>query len=245
MVSVLPQFKELKGVALDFLFPRFCVGCGKEGRYICNSCRSSLARIEAPICLKCGKPLLFSTDSFEIGRLLCSNCVDWKADIDAIRSPFKFEGVIRKAVHEFKYRNLRAIAGQLASLLGEYLVTECPISADVLVPVPLHSKRLKERGYNQSFLLANELSNFTGLPVNDSCLERNVYNVPQAKTKNVEERRQNVIGIFACKNGDLKDKKVLLIDDVTTSGATLNACAAALKTAGAASVCGLTLAREI
>jgi ComF family protein len=116
---------------------------------------------------------------------------------------------------------------------------------DVLVPVPLHSKRLRERGYNQSFLLAKELSNLTGLPVNDTCLERNVYNVPQAKTRNVEERRLNVIGIFTCKNEDLRDKKVLLIDDVTTSGATLNACASALKIAGAMSVCGLTLAREI
>jgi ComF family protein len=245
MVSVLPQLKELKGVALDFLFPRFCVGCGKEGQYICDSCQSSLARIDAPVCPKCGKPLLFTPNSFEIDSLLCSGCVDWQADIDAIRSPYRFEGVIRKAVHEFKYRNLRAIARQLASLLSNYLVTADSMPGDVLVPVPLHSKRLRERGYNQSFLLAKELSNLTGLPVNDTCLERNVYNVPQAKTRNVEERRLNVIGIFTCKNEDLRDKKVLLIDDVTTSGATLNACASALKIAGAMSVCGLTLAREI
>ena len=245
MVSVLPQLKELKGVALDFLFPRFCVGCGKEGQYICDSCQSSLARIDAPVCPKCGKPLLFTPNSFEIDSLLCSGCVDWQADIDAIRSPYRFEGVIRKAVHEFKYRNLRAIARQLASLLSNYLVTADSMPGDVLVPVPLHSKRLRERGYNQSFLLAKELSNLTGSRVNDTCLERNVYNVPQAKTRNVEERRLNVIGIFTCKNEDLRDKKVLLIDDVTTSGATLNACASALKIAGAMSVCGLTLAREI
>jgi predicted amidophosphoribosyltransferase len=85
----------------------------------------------------------------------------------------------------------------------------------------------------------------TGFPVNDSCLIRSRYNVPQAKTRNVEERRQNVIGIFNCQNNDLRGKKVLLIDDVTTSGATLNACASILKTFGAASVWGLTLAREI
>ena len=89
------------------------------------------------------------------------------------------------------------------------------------------------------------MSRLTGLPVNGGCLIRNCYNVPQAKTRNVEERRQNVVGIFTCNNKDLRDKKVLLIDDVTTSGATVNACAAALKTAGAMSVWGLTLAREI
>ena len=234
---MLPQLNELKGAALDFLFPRFCVACGKEGDFICNSCQASLARIEAPVCPKCGKP--------QTNELLCPSCVNWETDIDAIRSPFRFEGVIRKAIHEFKYRNLRAIAGQLAGFLSGYLIVADPIPYEVLVPVPLHGKRLKERGYNQSTLLAKELSKRTGMPVNESCLIRTHYNIPQAKTRNVEERRQNVIGIFSCKNKDLYYKKVLLIDDVTTSGATLNACAAVLKTAGAMSVWGLTLAREI
>jgi ComF family protein len=113
------------------------------------------------------------------------------------------------------------------------------------VPVPLHSKRLKERGYNQAELLAIELSRLTGIPVNDTSLGRNIYNMQQAKTRNVEERRQNVIGIFTCLNEELFEKRVLLIDDVTTSGATLNACAAVLKKTGTTSVWGLTLAREI
>ena len=234
---MLPQLNELKGAALDFLFPRFCVGCGKEGDFICNSCQAALAKIEPPVCPKCGKP--------RINELLCPGCVNWEADIDAIRSPFRFEGVIRQAIHEFKYRNLRAIAGQLAKLLGDYLDAANPIPCEVLVPVPLHGKRLRERGYNQSALLAAELSKLTGLPVNERFLIRRRYNVPQAKTRNVEERRQNVIGIFTCQGNELRDKKVLLIDDVTTSGATLNSGAAALKSAGVVSVWGLTLAREI
>jgi ComF family protein len=236
MVSVLPQLKELKGAALDLLFPRFCVGCGKEGDFICNSCQASLPRIESPICPKCGKP--------QTGLVLCPNCTNWEADIDAIRSPFRFEGVVRKAVHEFKYHNLRAIAGQLAHFLGDYLIDN-PIPYDVIVAVPLHHKRLKERSYNQAALLSIELSGLTGIPVNDISLIRCIYNVQQAKTRNVEERRQNVIGIFSCLNEGLLEKKVLLIDDVTTSGATLNACASVLKKAGATSVWGLTLAREI
>jgi ComF family protein len=239
MVSVLPQLNGIKGAALDFLFPRFCVGCGKEGNFICQSCQAELPLIEAPVCQKCGKPLKNSAR-----QLICSNCADWESGIDGIRSPFRFEGTIRKAVHEFKYRNLRAVAGLLAQLMGDYL-TENSVPFDVIVPVPLHPKRLRERGYNQSLLLANELGKLTALPVNDNCLVRKIYNVPQAKTGSVEERRQNVIGIFSCVNEDLLEKKVLLVDDVTTSGATLNACASVLKAGGAMSVWGLTLAREI
>jgi len=113
------------------------------------------------------------------------------------------------------------------------------------VPVPLHQKRLKERGYNQSQLLARELSKLVNLPVVDDCLIRQRYAIPQARTSSVEERRSNVANAFICRNHRLQDKQVLLIDDVATSGATLNACASALKTAGATSVWGLVLATEI
>jgi ComF family protein len=244
MVSVLPQLQGLKGAALDFLFPRFCVGCGKEGAFICKSCEIELPRIEVPFCQKCGQPLAGRSGFSAAHSTCCSECINWESGIDGIRSPFRFEGVIRKAVHEFKYRNLRAIASQLAQLMDDYLLTS-GIPFDVIVPVPLHPKRLRERGYNQSLLLAGELGKLNGYRVNDTCLVRKIYNLPQARTHNVAERRQNVIGIFAGVGEDLLAKKVLLIDDVTTSGATLNACASALKTAGAVSVWGLTLAREI
>ncbi len=240
---MLPQLTELKGAALNFFFPRFCVGCGKEGNFICSACQAELKNIQPPLCHKCGRPMVNSSVSRLTPQPLCDACTGWQTEIDGIRSVFRFESVIRKAIHEFKYNNLRAIAGGLAKLMGNYLI-ENHVPGEIMVPVPLHEKRLKERGYNQSALLAKELSTFTRLPVNDDCLIRNRYNLPQAKTKNVEERRQNVIGIFNCINDDLLDKRVLLIDDVTTSGATLNACASALKKAGAKSVWGLTLARE-
>ncbi|MCX6002987.1 MAG: ComF family protein [Chloroflexi bacterium] len=227
---------ELKGVALNLLFPRFCVGCGREGDFICSPRQASLVRIESPACPKCGKP--------QKNGMLCSSCVAWQAEIDGMRSPFRFEGVIRQAIHEFKYRNLHAIALKLAQLLSNYLV-ENPISCDVLIPVPLHNKRLRELGHNQSGLLAKESSRLTGLKVNKNCLMGSRHNLPQARAGSVEERRQNVMGIFSCRNDGLRDKKVLLIDDVATSGATLNACASALKAVGVPSVWGLTLAREI
>lgn len=151
---------------------------------------------------------------------------------------------MRQAIHQLKYRNLRVLAVPLAELLQEYVIAN-PVAAEVLVPVPLHPKRLRERGYNQSRLLAQELGKFIGLPVIDDCLIRQRHALPQARTASVEERRSNIADAFACHDHRLENKQVLLIDDVATSGATLDACAAALKTAGAASVWGLVMAREI
>ena len=151
---------------------------------------------------------------------------------------------MRQAIHELKYRNLRALATPLAELLQDYLIANT-MPAEVLVPVPLHHKRLRERGYNQSSLLARELGKLTNLPVVEGCLIRQRYSPPQARTSNVEERRGNTANAFACRDRRMWGKQVLLIDDVSTSGATLDACAAALKAAGAASVWGLVMAREI
>ena len=155
-----------------------------------------------------------------------------------------FDGVMRQAIHQLKYRNLRALAVPLAKLLRDYLATT-PVSGEVLVPVPLHQKRLRERGYNQSSLLAQELCKLTNLPVVGDCLIRKGHAPPQARTSTVEERWRNVADAFSCRDHRLQDKRVLLIDDVSTSGATLDACAAVLKAAGATSVWGLVLAREI
>lgn len=151
---------------------------------------------------------------------------------------------MRQAIHELKYRNLRALAAPLAKLLRDYLITN-PVPGEALVPVPLHRKRLRERGYNQSVLLARELGKLTGLPVVDDCLVRQQHTTPQARTASASERQGNVAGAFTCRDGRLRDKQVLLIDDVATSGATLNACAGAVKSAGAASAWGLVMAAEI
>jgi len=128
--------------------------------------------------------------------------------------------------------------------MSDYLASN-PLPGEILVPVPLHRKRLRERGYNQSSLLAKELGSLTKLPVIDDCLVRRRYTPPQARTTTVDERHSNVLDAFACRDQRLKGKEALLIDDVSTSGATLNACAAALKASGATTVWGLVLAREV
>ncbi len=233
---MLPQLIKLKGMALDLLFPQWCVGCGKEGDFLCHSCRRALPRITPPLCPQCGKP--------QPSGIVCPSCISWQTGIDGIRSPFRFDGVIRQAIHQLKYRNLRALVVPLAKLLHDYLIAN-PMPGEVLVPVPLHQKRLRERGYNQSRLLARELGKLINLPVVDDCLTRQRPALPQARTSTVDERRSNVANAFTCRNHRLQDKQVLLIDDVTTSGATLNACASALKAAGASSVWGLVLATEV
>lgn len=233
---MLPRVARLREIAFNFVFPKWCVGCGVEGDFICDSCRQSLHRITPPVCPKCGRP--------QSSGALCSDCVSREAVIDGIRSPFKFDGVIRQAIHELKYRNLRSLAAPLAKFLHDYLITE-HIPVEVLVPVPLHGKRLRERGYNQSELLARELGKLVDLPVAGDYLMRQQQSSPQARTSNVEERYSNVAGAFICRDRKLRGRQVLLIDDVCTSGATLDACAASLREVGVASVWGLVVAREI
>jgi ComF family protein len=236
MANVLPQVTKLKGMALDLLFPRWCISCGREGDYICSSCRQLLSLITPPVCPRCGRP--------QSGGMLCLACANWQAEIDGIRSPFIFDGVMRQAIHELKYRNLRALAIPLAKLLHDYIIDN-PVPGEVLVPVPLHRKRWRERGYNQSRLLARGLGKLTGLPVVDDCLVRQQHTPPQVRSASVDERRSNVAGVFTCRDERLQGKQVLLIDDVSTSGATLDACAGALKSAGATSVWGLVMALEM
>jgi len=189
-----------------------------------------------PVCPRCGRP--------QASGIVCPGCWQRPTEIDGIRSPFRFDEVIRKAIHELKYRNLRAISNRLAELLADYL-EESPLPREALVGVPLHPRRLRERGYNQSSLLARELGKRTGLAVIEDCLIRVKQAQPQVKAVDVEERRRNVADAFVCRDERVKGKRIVLIDDVCTSGATLESCAAALKDKGATSVWGLTLAREI
>jgi len=189
-----------------------------------------------PFCPRCGRP--------QASGIVCPSCWQRPTEIDGIRSPFRFDEVIRKAVHELKYRNLKAISPCLAELLADYL-KENPLPGDALVAVPLHARRLRERGYNQSDLIAKELSKRIGLPVIEDCLIRIKQAQPQVRAVDAEERRRNVADAFVCRDERVKGERIILIDDVCTSGATLESCAAALKDKNTRSVWGLTLAREI
>lgn len=202
---------------------------------LCPACIQSLPRVLLPLCQRCGVTASEGN--------LCSMCLNHPLTIDGIRSVFLFQGTVRQAILQLKYKHLRAAATPLAQLLANFLGSH-PMKGEVIVPVPLYPKRLRQRGYNQASLLAKELSALVGLPVLEDTLIRLRDAVPQARTRNALERRQNVKDVFACHQG-LEGRQILLIDDVCTTGATLDACATALKSAGADSVWGLTVAREM
>jgi ComF family protein len=154
-----------------------------------------------------------------------------------------FQGGARELVHGLKYQHQSVLAEPMADLLFRFLEKE-PLPADVVVPVPLYSRRQRVRGYNQSALLAGALARRAGLPLDDRALVRVRSTASQAKTGNADERRVNVSGAFECRGRQLAGKRVLLVDDVSTTGATLDACAQALLRGNAASVWALTFAHE-
>jgi ComF family protein len=152
-----------------------------------------------------------------------------------------FEGSIRQAIHRFKYERLSSLAEPFGELLAGYWRAE-QLTADWLVPVPLHPTRERDRGYNQSELLAHCLSELVHVPILQHGLRRTRATAIQM-TLNAVQRRENVAGAFACTEPRVRGKRVMIIDDVGTTGATLDACAEAVLQAGAAAVMGLTLAR--
>ena len=172
----------------------------------------------------------------------CPFCSSYPLCLDGIRAAVEFDGIVRQAVHAFKYQGRRALARPLGELMGQAWGAR-PFPAGYLMAVPLHPRRLQERGYNQSILLANELSKEVDLPVLSQVLVRSRMTRTQTELS-AGERRENVAGAFSLSAGSIvTGKSILLIDDVCTTGATLDACATTLKAAGAAAVFAYTLSR--
>jgi ComF family protein len=217
---------------LDLLFPPRCVICrSADADWFCNSCRSEINRILPPLCDRCGRPL---------DKRVCSYCTTTPLQIDGIRAMAFFEGNLRKAIHAFKYGQRPELANILGRLASEYLSAH-PLPADLITAVPLHPERERSRGYNQSRLLARIVGTQTNLSVWEDALTRVRATQSQVEL-NAEERIANVQGAFAA-DGRVAGKRILLIDDVCTTGATMDACSVALKERGAKSVWELALAR--
>jgi len=225
--------QEIKRGILDLLFPPRCVGCREMGALLCAKCLDAFELIEPPLCPHCGRPR-------SNGRL-CPVCQHDPLQIDGIRSVAYSDGTLREAIHGFKYSNLRDLAVPLGRLMSDYW-EKTPLPAEIIVPVPLHPDRLRERGYNQATLLAKELGKSIGLPISENSLVRVRATRPQVELS-AQERKENVRDAFRCSNAELEGKRVLLVDDVCTTGSTLQACSIASRQAGALSVWAFTLAR--
>ena len=232
--------RQIKDGLLDLLFPPRCVGCGRLGSWLCTACLEEIEFIRPPICPRCGRPLV-ELASVRHGGELCRLCQRSPLQIDGIRSVVYFEGTMRQAIHRFKYANLRHLALPLGEMMSAYW-EENPLPAEVIVPVPLHESRLRERGYNQAALLAHVLGERIGLPVSEDTLARVRETLPQVELS-AQERKENVRDAFRCLDDGLAGRQVLLVDDVCTTGSTLEACSLALRQGGARSIWALTLAR--
>ena len=235
--SLQHAIRKLAHSGLDLLLPLHCVGCRREGELLCARCIESLQRLKQPYCDICAEPNVHG---------LCQMCLEHPSEIDGIRAPYLFEGPLREAVHRLKYRGWRAAAPLLGRLLADFLDrNQFPAQprGQALVPVPLHPRRLRSRGYNQSHLLAKEAGRLLDMPVRQDLAKRVKDSPPQVDARSREQRRANVAGSFLAKT-EVAGMSILLVDDVATTGSTLSACAAALKEAGAARVWGVVLARE-
>lgn len=233
---------------LAVVFPSACPACGRPlsapGRGpLCEPCWGSLPRHAGAACA-CGLPLACGQPLAGGGAAACGRCRRGRQPFAAGASLGPYEGPLRVAVQQLKYHGRRRAASRLAAfLLEDESIRRLVATSDVLVPVPLHPRRLRERGYNQSALLAAELARLTGRSVHEAALVRRRDTPPQAG-RSAAERRRNVAGAFVVRRrGAVDGRVVTVVDDVLTTGATARDCARALSGAGAFEVRLVTAAR--
>ncbi len=228
----------------DVFFPRRCVGCGLANpdatTHLCWDCLAACQLVQPPYCARCGDPVAGFIDH----EYCCAACGDHPPHFASARSVARYDGVVRQMILAFKYHAATWLAGDLLHLLATgYATYFSPDDVQVIAFVPLHPTRRRERGFNQAELLAHGLSRRFGKPLLRPGLVRR-RPTPSQTRLTAAQRRANVQDAFQIRNNPwLEGKRILLIDDVMTTGATVDACARQLTTAGAARVHVLTLAR--
>lgn len=243
MKPLVPSLQRLGRRALDFLYPPHCTVCrapAEVGRHLCPPCLSDAPKVNEPFCEVCSTPF----EGAITGTMICPACREEPRAFDFAATAYRSQGVVRECIHRFKYDNHFHLRHPLARWLGESLgdrrLSGTPWKA--LVPVPLHPLRERERGFNQSAILARLLARESGLAV-APLLARTRPTRSQTRLGKVD-RSENLRNAFELRHTmDVRDHHFLLIDDVLTTGTTVNACARVLKRAGAASVGVLTVAR--
>jgi len=237
---------------LDLLFPKFCLGCQKEGTYLCDDCRALLEISEFNYCLCDQNPSRLPPEQSASRRSgKCSRCQDKNLSGLYFALPYKEKQLTKKLIYQFKYKPyIKDLAETLASILIEHFVisgknTDEIWQNSVLIPVPLDKNKFKDRGYNQSEELAKELSKILQIPVISNNLVKIKSTKPQMELSK-EEREKNLENAFKIKNpSELTGKKIFLVDDVYTTGSTMQECAKTIKEFSVVKyVWGIALARE-
>lgn len=232
---------------IDMIYPPRCHICGsflvdKTGKaaHFCEACLNSFSKIGHPFCPICRVP--FGSLSGE--DHLCETCIRKRPYFKEMRAPYLYQGGIMEAIHQFKYHSKTHLSISLGSILASFALEWLnDINDLLLMPVPLHPKRLRERKFNQSLLLARSITKNLNIDLDFLSLRRIRYTIPQIGLNN-KDRKKNVRGAFGfVGKKSLKDRNVILVDDVATTGSTLNECARVLKKAGCRNVFCLVLAR--
>ncbi len=238
---------------INLIYPPQCRICRKflqeesgdaeSDGFFCKACLTDFKPLDAPHCPICGRS--FSQGINE--NHVCENCLRKRPFFDWAVAPYLFEGGLMEAIHQFKYGGKSYLAKSLGPLLKQYAGQKLPagLAQGLVMPIPLHPKRLRERGFNQSLLLARYVAEWPGLELDYLNLRRVRYTQPQTGLKGAE-RRKNVRRAFKIEDkSKVKGHNIILVDDVLTTGSTLNECARILKQAGASRVFGLALASTV
>ncbi len=230
---------------LDILFPKRCFSCHRLGSYLCDSCRKNLIVLDHLICPVCKKPA--------VDGIIHPRCIT-RYFPDGLVSFFRYKSPIREYIHAIKYRYLYHAVDELVQMCVEtpHIKALTALAGKnregfIIIPMPLHKKRLLERGFNQSECLSQCFSQRVHIPVIHDVLLRIKYTPPQVLMPRASDRMnnmRNVFGVSEAKKQALKGKTVFLVDDVWTTGATMTAAARILKYSGAADVFGVTVARS-
>lgn len=223
---------------MDFIYPPRCPVCQEIvwGEKVHRECLKKLEYVEEPLCKKCGKPIFAEEAEY------CFDCTKHEKSFAQGRAVWVYNEVVDTSIFEYKYKGKREYAAffvdEMLKAWGKWIEG---ISPDMLLPVPLSQKKYKSRGYNQAKLLADGIGHALGIPVPDKLLIRNRNTEPQ-KSLGPKERYENLSKAFEISGRiDLKDKKILLVDDIYTTGSTVEACSKALLESGARSVSFITL----
>jgi ComF family protein len=238
---------KLISLALDFLFPPICLLCGSKdiyhvGCFICKDCLNSISFISHPVCVRCGRPFLTEATRDHV----CGNCLTQEPYFNLVRALGRYEGALETIIHNLKYKQKFSMVNLLSFLLDHMHNHSITFpSYDLLIPVPLHRSRLRQRGFNQTVILGNILKKKYHLPLHTSILQRIAHTLPQV-TLPVKARKVNMQNAFKVKEPrSVEGKTILLLDDVYTTGATMNECARILKKSGASRVDGFVIARAV
>ncbi|HAP67637.1 MAG TPA: hypothetical protein DCQ99_07645 [Nitrospinae bacterium] len=233
---------------LDIIFPQKCILCESshdgDAETICPNCMDKISFIKDPACARCGIPFEVTYPIEESLNYLCGRCRSSPPLFDRALSVCQYDKTASDIISTYKYHNKPYIGKDLVSIILKVLyekITE--LSPELIVHVPLHVKRLKERGYDQAYILAEGIGRGLNIPVSYGNLVRTRYTAPQVSLSG-SERMENVKGAFlVIDTSGIKDKSILLIDDVFTTGATIKECVKVIKKAGAGKVYVLTFAK--